>query len=150
LAEVWSWLESEGFLARIPALVGEFVFITRRGERLHFKEDFAAYRKATLLPKAQLHPVLAARVYPAFLRGEYDTAVFQAFREIEVAVRQAGNDTKLLLIGMPQRDSGPQVITVALNWRSGLKNDWTQSSGHFRYFQMNEVARAADATRACD
>jgi uncharacterized protein (TIGR02391 family) len=29
------------------------------------------------------------RVYPAFLRGEYDTAVFQAFREIEVAVRRA-------------------------------------------------------------
>lgn len=27
---------------------------------------------------------------PAFLRGEYDTAVFQAFREVEVAVRHSG------------------------------------------------------------
>jgi uncharacterized protein (TIGR02391 family) len=37
-----------------------------------------------------LHPFIAAKVYPAFLRGEYDTAVFQAFREVDVAVREAG------------------------------------------------------------
>lgn len=29
-------------------------------------------------------------MYPAFLRGEYDTAVFQAFREVEIAVRSEG------------------------------------------------------------
>ncbi len=54
------------------------------------REDFASYRKASLLPKGQLHPVIATKVYPTFLRGEYDTAVFQAFREVEVAVRRAG------------------------------------------------------------
>jgi uncharacterized protein (TIGR02391 family) len=43
-----------------------------------------------MLPRGQIHPVIASRVYPAFLRGEYDTAVFQAFREVEVAVREAG------------------------------------------------------------
>jgi uncharacterized protein (TIGR02391 family) len=53
-------------------------------------KDFAEYRKTSLLPKGQLHPLIAAKVYPAFLLGEYDTAVFQAFREIEVAVRRAG------------------------------------------------------------
>ena len=45
---------------------------------------------ARLLPKGQLHPSIASKVYPAFLRAEYDTAVFQAFREVEVAVRTAG------------------------------------------------------------
>ena len=54
------------------------------------QEEFEAYRKASVLPRNQLHPVIAAKVYAAFLRGEYDTAVFQAFREIEVAVRAAG------------------------------------------------------------
>jgi len=37
-----------------------------------------------------LHPVIAQKVWSAFLRGEYDTAVFQAFKEVEVAVRNAG------------------------------------------------------------
>jgi uncharacterized protein (TIGR02391 family) len=57
---------------------------------LQTRADFDAYRKAGLLPRGQLHALIAARVYPAFLRGEYDTAVFQAFREVEIAVRDAG------------------------------------------------------------
>src|SRR5262249_32910217 len=57
---------------------------------LKTRKDLASYRQAALLPKDQLHPLIATKVYPAFLRGEYDTAVFQAFREIEVAVRTAG------------------------------------------------------------
>ena len=43
-----------------------------------------------MLPKGQLHPLIASEVYPAFLRGKYDTAIFEAFREVEVAVREAG------------------------------------------------------------
>jgi uncharacterized protein (TIGR02391 family) len=91
LMEAWDWLTSEGFLARrADDSTRGSVFITRRGQRLKTREDFAAYRKAGLFPKGQLHPMIASRVYPAFLRGEYDTAVFQAFREVEVSVRVAG------------------------------------------------------------
>jgi uncharacterized protein (TIGR02391 family) len=42
------------------------------------------------LPKEQLHPLIATKVWATFLRGDYDTAVFQAFKEVEVAVRTAG------------------------------------------------------------
>jgi uncharacterized protein (TIGR02391 family) len=90
LMEAWAWLESAGFLIRDPSQPAPWCFISRRGQRMVSAEDFEAYRKANLLPKNQLHPLIAAKVYPAFLRGEYDTAIFQAFREIEVAVRQAG------------------------------------------------------------
>ncbi len=89
--EAWSWLQGEGFLVRDADQPADRFFVSRRAKRLKSREDFAAYRKASLLPKGQLHPLIAAKVYPAFLRGEYDTAVFQAFREIEVAVRSAGN-----------------------------------------------------------
>lgn len=91
LLEAWSWLQAEGFLIRdSDANVNNF-FLSRRAQQLKTQEGVAAYRKANILPKGQLHPLIATKVYPAFLRGEYDTAVFQAFREVEVAVRAAGN-----------------------------------------------------------
>jgi uncharacterized protein (TIGR02391 family) len=88
LLEAWNWLQGESFLVE-TGLAGLYM-ISRRGSRLKSREEFESYQKAKLLPKGQLHPLIAARVYPPFLRGEYDTAIFQAFREVEVAVRQAG------------------------------------------------------------
>jgi len=91
LMEAWDWLASEGLLARRPDANGSGrFFISRRGRSLKTLEQFDAYQKANLLPKGQLHASIATRVYPAFLRGEYDTSVFQAFREVEIAVRHAG------------------------------------------------------------
>jgi uncharacterized protein (TIGR02391 family) len=91
LMEAWAWLQSEAFLVRDPAPGPDWFFISRRAQRLKSSQDFEAYRKASLLPKGQLHPLIASEVYPAFLRGKYDTAIFEAFREVEVAVREAGN-----------------------------------------------------------
>ena len=93
--EAWNWLENEGFLVKDPNQPAEWFFLSRRARQLKSRHDFAAYRKASLLPKGQLHPLITTKVYPAFLRGEYDTAVFQAFREVEVAVRRGGNMTPI-------------------------------------------------------
>jgi uncharacterized protein (TIGR02391 family) len=90
LMEAWAWLEKEGFLIRDVEQPATWFWMSRRGQRMTSREDFEAYSKASMLPKSQLHPLVAARVYPAFLRGEYDTAIFQAFREVEVEVRGAG------------------------------------------------------------
>jgi uncharacterized protein (TIGR02391 family) len=90
LMEAWSWLEKEGLLTRDPSQPLPCFVISRRGQRLQSKDDFEVYRKASMLPKGQLHPLVASEVYPAFLRGKYDTAIFEAFREVEVAVREAG------------------------------------------------------------
>lgn len=90
LMEALAWLRSAGLLVENASLTGGFFFVSRRGKLITSLDDFASYRKAGLLPKGQLHPLIASKVYPAFMRGEYDTAVFQAFREVEVAVRTAG------------------------------------------------------------
>jgi len=91
LMEAWSWLERENFIAVRAGLHNpEEYFLTRRGRRVKSRDGLQAYVKANLLPRAKLHPSIEDRVYPAFLRGEYDTAVFQAFREVEVAVRDGG------------------------------------------------------------
>jgi uncharacterized protein (TIGR02391 family) len=50
----------------------------------------AAFKASHVLPADLLHPALA-RVRPQFLRGDYDVAVFQAFKIVEVQVRQAAN-----------------------------------------------------------
>jgi hypothetical protein len=89
--EAMAWLRTGGLLVESASLTGGFFFVSRRGKTILSRDDFATYRKAGLLPTAQLHPHIASRVYPAFIRGEYGTAAFQAFREVEVAVRDAGN-----------------------------------------------------------
>jgi len=86
--EAWAWLEREGYL--IPEEDNSY-FISRRGKRLQGHADLEAARKADLLPRKQLHAVIAAKVWAPFLHGDYDTAVFCSFKEIEVAVRTAAN-----------------------------------------------------------
>ena len=87
LMEAWNWLEREGLLAPKPGDV-EWSFITRRGRRLATAADVAAYRKANMLPRRLLHPIIAQKVWATFLRGDYDAAVFQSFKEVEVRVQE--------------------------------------------------------------
>ena len=63
--------------------------VTELGPRLGIAPTCAALG----LPRAQLHPLIADAVWPEFLRGRYDTAVFNALREVEIAVRTSGNYT---------------------------------------------------------
>lgn len=115
LMEAWVWLEREGLIAPKPGSEGEWVFITRRGRRLKKAADLQAYRRANLLPKHLLHPVIAQKIWSAFVRGEYDTAVFQAFKEVEVAVRNAG--------GFPLTDYGVALMRKAFDKSTGPLTD---------------------------
>lgn len=89
LMEGWQWLIQEGFIAPKPGS-NDWHFITRRGKKIKNREGLAAYRNAVILPRKLLHPIIAQACWSAFLRGDYDTAVFQAFKELEVAIREAG------------------------------------------------------------
>jgi len=127
LMEAWSWLEREGLIAQRPGHQGEWVFITRRGSRLASAADLNAYRRANLLPRKLLHPLIAQKVFAAFLRGDYDTAVFQAFREVEIAVRDACHFT-------------PTDLGVAL-----MRKAFDRSSGPLADTKLPEVEREAMA-----
>ena len=119
LMEAWVWLEREGLLAPKPGDTGgNWVFITRRGHKLKRAVDVEAYRKTNLLPKQLLHPVIAHKVWSLFLRGEYDTAVFQAFKEVEVAVRDAG--------GYTTKDYGVNLMRQAFHPQDGALTDANQ------------------------
>ena len=118
LMEAWIWLEREGLLAPEPGSSGDWVFITRRGKLLAKPDDLLCYRRGNLLPRQLLHPRVGQKVWASFLRGDYDTAVFQAFKEVEVRVREAGKFAESDL-GVPLMrkafdvQSGPLADTVA-------------------------------------
>lgn len=118
LMEAWNWLQREVLIAPSPDTDIDTVFVTRRGQQLKDRTGFANYRKATLLPRALLHPEIADKVYALFLRGEYDTAVFQAFKEVEVAVRDAAKLTP--------SDYGTDLMRKAFHQNTGPLTDTTQ------------------------
>jgi uncharacterized protein (TIGR02391 family) len=90
LMEAWAYLEREGLVASKPGESNpHWYFLTRRGREIRTHGDLEAFRHASLFPKQSIHPEIAAVVYPLFIRGEYETAVFQAFKTLEVAVRTA-------------------------------------------------------------
>lgn len=153
LREAWSWLVREGLLVEKPH--GWF-FISQRGQRLRGRQDFAAYQRSNVLPKASLHPVIAESVLSNFIRGEYDTAVFQAFKEVEVAVRAAGHfpadevGTKLMgkafKVGVgPLTDTTlPEAEQLAMvNVFSGAIGLFKNPSSH-RHVDLNDPSAAAE------
>jgi uncharacterized protein (TIGR02391 family) len=85
--EAWGWLEREGFIAHRPNdTSGQGFFVTRAGQRVAQSTDFAAWKLESMFPPG-LDPVIMSQVKPLFARGDYDTAVFRSFKEVEVRVR---------------------------------------------------------------
>jgi len=114
-SEAWMWLEREGLIGPRPGTDRDWVFVTRRGRQVADRSGVAAYKKANLLPKQLIHGVIAQKVWATFLRGDYDTAVFQAFKEVELAVRNAG--------GFPNEDLGTDLMRKAFHQETGPLTD---------------------------
>jgi len=110
LMEAWVWLEREMFIAPKPGQI-DWSFITRRGEQVLEEENFTAYAKESLLDSKTLDPILARKVKPLFVRGDYDIAIFQALKIVEVRVRKAG--------GYPKSDIGVNLMRKAFHPKTG-------------------------------
>jgi len=120
LMEAWIWLEREGFIAPRPGIgihPGEWMFITRRGKSIKNSIDLKSFVHGNLLPKQQLHPSIATKVWSSFVRGDYDTSVFQAFKEVEVAVRDKG--------GFSASEIGVDLMRKAFDVKKGPLTDMT-------------------------
>jgi uncharacterized protein (TIGR02391 family) len=91
VAEAWQWLQTEGLIMPAPDQSNDWFCLTRRGARLKNPADLDAYKKRGLLPTENLQPVLLEKVRPMFLRGDYDLATFEAFKQVEIRVRAAAS-----------------------------------------------------------
>ena len=68
-----------------------------------------------------LHPAIAAKVFAPYLRADYETAVFVAFKEVEIAVRSAAK--------LPHTLVGVDLMRKAFHEASGpLRNPDQPSS----------------------
>jgi uncharacterized protein (TIGR02391 family) len=86
--EAWNWLTREGFIALAPNdMYGQNHFVTRAGEAVAGLDDLGAWRKAHLFPD-YFDAALVRYVKPLFARGDYDTAVSRAFKEVETRARK--------------------------------------------------------------
>ena len=103
-----NWLISQNLLVPDTEQRNGHMSLSRRAERLLAEGGFDEYARAIAFPKSMLHRRIADDVWHDLARGDLDIAVFRAFREVEIAVREAGNypDTE---IGIPlmRRAFGP-------------------------------------------
>ncbi|HUC61612.1 MAG TPA: TIGR02391 family protein [Alphaproteobacteria bacterium] len=126
LAEAISWLISQGLIARDPEQPADQYRLTRRAQTLRSRLDVEAYVKGRILPIELLHPILAEKVRPMFLRGDYDVAVFQAFKVVEVEVRRAANAKGA---GYPEDLLGVTLMRKAFHPDNGPLTDSAKPQG---------------------
>lgn len=119
LSEAWAWLEAQGLAVPAPGTNGQngWKNLSRRAQRFESEAEFAQYAVARTLSKQALHPRIATTVWMAFMRGEFDVAVFQAMKAVEVAVREAAN--------LSTRDIGTHLMRRAFDPDTGALTDLT-------------------------
>lgn len=116
-AEAWTWLEVQGLLVPTANLGSSNGWrkLSRRAIKFESEAQFANYAVARALPKEALHPKIATTVWMAFMRGEFDVAVLQVMKAVEVAVREAA--------GLPQKEIGVNLMRQAFNPAKGKLRD---------------------------
>ena len=93
LGEAWNWLMVQGLLIPDAGINGHngWMRLSRKAQGLLDNQSFTTYSRAVAFPKSLLHPAIADAVWLDLARGDLETAVFKAFKTVEIAVRNAGN-----------------------------------------------------------
>ena len=117
LTEAWSWLEAQGLVVPEDDLNGRNGWrrLSRRAQKFENAAEFANYTVARMLPKEALHSRISGPVWMSFMRGEFDTAAFQAMKAVEVAVREAA--------GLAGSDIGTKLMRRAFDVETGRLTD---------------------------
>lgn len=115
--EAWGWLEAQGLVVPEPDINGQngWRVLSRRARKFENEAEFANYALARRLPKETLHPRISENVWMSFMRGDFDTAAFQAMKAVEVAVREAA--------GLAKADIGVNLMRKAFNPDHGPLTD---------------------------
>ncbi|TIR30129.1 MAG: TIGR02391 family protein [Mesorhizobium sp.] len=114
--EAWSWLEAHGLVVPTPRTGSDgWRMVSRRGRTLRSEKEFADFRGGSLVPKELLHPSIVDMVWLSLLRRDFSSAIFQAMRQVEIAVREAS--------GFNEGDHGVPMIRRAFHKENGPLTD---------------------------
>jgi uncharacterized protein (TIGR02391 family) len=156
-SEAWSWLEVQGLVVLAPSdSHNGWRILSRRGQRFKNPIEFSKFVVAQALPKSALHPSIRDKVWLAFLRGEYDVAVFQATKQVEIAVRTACSyRAEDLGVSMMRKafhlENGPLTdTTVPVSEREGRLNLFAGAIGCFKNPQSHRDVLLEDPTEAIE
>jgi len=117
VAEAWAWLELHGCLALDPSYYGSDVsFVTRRGKQLADHLDDRPLITEELHLRELLHPKIIEKSWAAFIRqGEEDLVVLAALKAVEVAVREASEQSNDVV--------GNRLVSEAFKPKGGILVD---------------------------
>jgi uncharacterized protein (TIGR02391 family) len=158
LLEAWAWLEAQGLLVPAPDPNGRIGWriLSRRAKRFENEDEFAQYAVARMFPKQALNHRIADKVWMAFMRGEFDIAVFQAMKAVEVSVRDAagfGNN----LIGVPlmreafSPDKGPLTDANSERGEQVARMElFAGAIGSYKNPRVNSIANTVACSRAIE
>ena len=134
LREAWTWLEKEGYVVDDHSQrVGNWKTITAAGWEIarssDTQETLARVQAATQLNLELHHRLRAANVDATFRAGDTDSAIRDAFVELEHAVRT--------LAGYSKSDYGVQLMTKAFGPNGPLRSfiDSQEQNGMQRIFE---------------
>lgn len=95
----------------------ECYYPTKKGIQIKEEQFQRLIGKWTLVPSMLLHPIILKRAFPALRREEFDTAVFRAFKAVEVQVRNLGK--------LPADLIGTKLMRKAFDIETGVLSDPT-------------------------
>lgn len=107
-AEAWDWLYVHGLIGQHSDRGHGWFTLTRLGRIAAKESDFAKWVEEQELPSTMLHRELSGPLR-LFREGRLDTAVFEAFKTLEVAIRDAaGLGHELVGVALASRAFNPQ------------------------------------------
>jgi uncharacterized protein (TIGR02391 family) len=111
IREEWAWLEGQALLINHPGYKepNNVRNLSRRAVKLVSEPDARRAFNSRRISKETLHPIIREDVWALYHRGEFDTAVFEAMKAVEVAARRAaGLSAQDIGTGLMRKSFAPE------------------------------------------
>lgn len=122
IATAFQYLVTTGMVVASPfSFQGGLCVLTQRAQSLKTDTDYQRFRHSVSYPRGTIDPAIEEVTFAEFMKGDYETAVFKAFKLLEDLVRRtsgAGNEE----IGIP-------LMRSAFHPKNGPLTDQTENTG---------------------